>query len=144
MDTVDQEIPRAAVLRVLVDDHMAMDRQELADRMAVSRGHIDHVLCGSRPASMSFMNRFRQVLRAFDAGTLSDYVPREPKPKIGSGHVGSGALLPEDYEPSPPSRPTNALRGSRAKVEEMRLRAERGEELWHPKDSPMMKRLEDD
>ena len=41
----------------------------------------------------------------------------------------------EDFEGVPCTAPTDALCGSRAKVEIMRLRVERGECLYHPCDN---------
>lgn len=41
----------------------------------------------------------------------------------------------EDFEGVPCTAPTDALCGSRAKIEVMRQRAERGECLYHPQDN---------
>jgi hypothetical protein len=44
----------------------------------------------------------------------------------------------DDYEPSPAVEPCGHPAGSLGKVEAMRLRAELGQDIWHPKDSEAM------
>jgi hypothetical protein len=41
----------------------------------------------------------------------------------------------DDYEPSPAVEPCGHPAGSLGKLEAMRLRAELGQDIWHPKDS---------
>ena len=128
----------------IIDEYLQMTRKEVSDRIGISESHVAKVARGSRVATKSFARRIWQLVRAFESGTLKTYVPRPPKPKIGSGHVGSGAFLPEDHEPALANNPTPAARGTWRKVEEMRLRAERGEDLWHPGDCPLMRRHEEE
>ena len=140
----DDELLTAKQLRVIIDDYLRMTRKELADRMGISESHVFKVARGTRPATKSFARKVWQLVRSFENGTLKDYVPRPEKPKVGSSHVGSGANLPEDYEPAPASVATTATRGSKAKVEVLRLRAERGENLWHDSDNKFMRRHEEE
>lgn len=128
----------------IIDQYLKMTRKEVSDRIGISESHVSKVARGSRTATKSFSRRIWQLVRAFEQGTLKTYVPRPEKPKVGSNHVGSGANLPDDYEPAPASAATTAARGSKAKVEVLRLRAERGEDLWHPGDCPLMRRHEEE
>lgn len=121
-----------------------MSRKELADRLQLNVQHVSSVFQGRKPVSPTFQLRVLQVIRMAQTGTLPLYVPppKREKPKVG--YCGSGANLPEDYEPLPASSHTNAAAGSADKVAEMRRRAERGEELFNPRDNQMSKRLGDD
>lgn len=121
-----------------------MSRKELADRLQLNVQHVSSVFQGRKPVSPTFQLRVLQVIRMAQTGTLPLYVPPPKRQKPKPGYCGSGANLPEDYEPLPASRPTNAAAGTADKVEELRLRAERGEELWHPRDNKMCKRIGDD
>lgn len=121
-----------------------MPRKELADRLQMNEQHVAAVFLGRKPVSPTFQLRVMQIIRMAHAGTLPDYVPPPKRQKPKPGYCGSGANLPEDYVPQPASRPTNAAAGTADKVEELRLRAERGEELWHPRDNKMCKRIGDD
>lgn len=131
-------------LRVILRDYLRMTNRELGDRMGIGESHVCKVSRGTRTATKSFARKVWQLVRSFENGTIKDYVPRPEKPKVGSNHVGSGANLPDDYEPAPASVATTAARGSKAKVEVLRLRAERGEDLWHPRDCPLMRRHEEE
>ena len=44
----------------------------------------------------------------------------------------------DDYEPSPAIVPCGHPAGSLGRLESMRIRAERGQSLWHPKDCKAM------
>jgi len=48
------------------------------------------------------------------------------------GHYSTGVSL--NYQPAMPSAPTSHRVGTWERIEVMRLRAEAGEELWHPDD----------
>lgn len=121
-----------------------MSRKELADRLQLNVQHVSSVFLGRKPVSPTFQLRVLQVIRMAQTGTLPLYIPppKREKPKVG--YCGSGANLPEDYEPLPASSHTTAAAGSADKVDEMRHRAERGEELFDPGDCPLMRRHEED
>jgi hypothetical protein len=51
--------------------------------------------------------------------------------------------VPLNHQPLMPSAPTSHKVGSWERIEVMRLRAEAGEELWHPDDEREMATLED-
>jgi len=57
------------------------------------------------------------------------------------GHYSTG--VPLNHQPLMPSTPTSHRVGTWERIEVMRLRAESGEELWHPDDEREMATLED-
>lgn len=121
-----------------------MSYNELAGRVQTSRQYCVEVFEGIKPLTKTFKDRILVVLRQSETGTLSPTYeqPKRGKPVIG--YCGSGANLPEDYVPGVADRPTNAAAGSSEKVEELRRRAELGQELWHPGDNKLAKRIGDD
>ena len=110
----------------------------------MSQAHISAVFLERKPVTPTFQLRVMQIIRMARLGTLPEIKTKPKRDKPVIGYCGAGANLPEDYVPQPASRPTNAAAGTADKVEELRLRAERGEELWHPRDNKMCKRIGDD
>lgn len=120
-----------------------MSFTELAGRLQTTRRHCVDVFSGAKPLTRTFKDRVLVLLKQSETGCLPErYEP--PKKGVVVGYAGSGANLPEDYKPAMAEHATTALTGSQAKVEILRQRAERGEELWHPCDNKMAKRLGDD
>lgn len=146
MPSLDPDEPKLsgqAIRRAF--EEIDMPQRELAGRLKMSAAHIGAVFSGKKPVSPTFQLRVMSIVRMAKLGILPVYVPVEPRDKKPAvGYCGAGANLPEDYEPAMPGTYTCAPAGSVEKVEEMRLRAERGEELWHPRDNKLMKRIGDD
>ena len=121
-----------------------MSFNELAGRLQTTKKYCVEVFSGNKPLTKTFKERLLVVIKQSETGRLPE---RYDPPKSGEvvvGYCGSGANLPEDYEPGVAAEATYFPSGSKEKVEILGQRAERGEHLWHPADSKLTKRIGDD
>jgi transcriptional regulator with XRE-family HTH domain len=131
----------AAICRAVQRIHMP--QRELAARLKVSQGHISAVFLERKPVTPTFQLRVMQIIRLARLGALPEIKTKPKQDKPAVGYCGSGANLPEDYEPAAAKHWTDAPSGSEDKIAEMQRRAERGEELFHPRDNQTAKRIGD-
>lgn len=145
MPSLDPDEPLltgAAIGRAVQRIHMP--QRELAARLNMSQAHISAVFLERKPVTPTFQLRVMQIIRMARLGTLPEIKTKPKRDKPVIGYCGSGANLPEDYQPAAAAHWTDAPAGSAEKIEELRQRAERGEELWHDRDNKMSKRIGDD
>lgn len=112
-----------------------MSAREIAGRLDCGLVHVEGVFCGRVPLSNSFAERLHRLIRAYERNDLPEWQDVEKQHEDTTPKFYSGlGVYHADYVPAPATQATQVFAGSSEKMQVLRERAERGQELFHPQD----------